>query len=409
MLERYSPAVVGQALKHVDTPALCIDLLGVEDNMSRLSKLFTSCKTRNKTATIRPIVKAHKCSEIAKIQLKGDYTKGVCCAKVCEAEAMMSAGIRDIYMSNEIIGMRKLDRLCTSMLSASIKKLRCAADSEEGVRQLQEAASKYNVTFDILIEVSVGQDRCGVASASEALSLAKFISEQPNLSLIGIQGYQGAAQHIRSKSEMRTEIANVVRIVTEVKETLISQPGLVQNPDTFVITGAGSGTLEFELSSGVYTELQPGSYLFNDVDYSKNCNDTEKQEGDSRWKGSMFILSTVMSRTIKTGSPSWVVVDAGIKAHSIDSGPPRLYGDPSVKTVNGGDEHFRLLFSDPSKLPQIGDKVLLQPGHVDPTFNMHDHVVAFRCPKQLFSSAEILEENPVVESVWEIDGRGPGF
>ena len=409
MLKRYTPALVGETLREVDTPALCVDLYAMDENITRLSKVFNSTMTRHKQATIRPIVKAHKCSEIAKIQLSGgNPVKGVCCAKVCEAEAMMMSGIKDIYMSNEIIGKKKLDRLCNAMNQSAVSTIRCAVDSEIGILQLQQAAEQHDVFFNILIEVGVGQDRCGVSSVSEAVELSSLIKQQSKLSLIGIQGYQGAAQHIRSKEEMRIEISKVTNIVTNVRDAIIDS-NLVDNSDNFVVTGAGSGSLEFELSSGVFTEIQPGSYLFNDVDYSKNLtSEPTVEEGDSKWKASLFILTTVMSKTIRKDT-SWIVVDAGIKSHSIDSGPPRWYGNSSFQTVNGGDEHFKIICEDSNLLPDVGDKLLLQPGHVDPTFNMHDHVVAFRSSKLTTSSNEILSENPTVESVWEIDARGPGF
>eukprot|EP01064_Diplonema_japonicum_P008145 TRINITY_DN15658_c0_g1_i1.p1 TRINITY_DN15658_c0_g1~~TRINITY_DN15658_c0_g1_i1.p1 ORF type:complete len:448 (+),score=98.53 TRINITY_DN15658_c0_g1_i1:45-1346(+) len=399
---RIVPATVGECLNDVDTPALCVDLNGIDENKFRLEVLV---KQSGRMVTARPIVKAHKCSEIAKYQLASDVTKGVCCAKVCEAEAVLTAGITDIFISNEIIGRKKTIRLTKAMKSANITKIRIAVDSIEGADQLEHAAQSDGVHFDVIIEVSCGQNRCGVSSPEEAVTIAHHIRQNcAKLNIIGIQAYQGAAQHIRSKQDMKDEIANVVRIASRTKDAL-QKAGF----EITVVTGAGSGTLDHELNSGVFTELQPGSYLFNDVDYSKNLSEAGTEEGESKWKASMFILTTVMSRTSRPDGSGWVVVDAGLKSHSIDSGMPALYGDATVTCVNGGDEHFKLLYPSSLDMPSIGEKVLLQPGHVDPTFNMHDHVVAFRSTRLPESSKDIMKDNPTVSHVWRVDARGAGL
>eukprot|EP01063_Lacrimia_lanifica_P004397 TRINITY_DN12458_c0_g1_i1.p1 TRINITY_DN12458_c0_g1~~TRINITY_DN12458_c0_g1_i1.p1 ORF type:complete len:453 (+),score=118.04 TRINITY_DN12458_c0_g1_i1:69-1427(+) len=406
------PGRVGERLSEVDTPALCIDLAGMDENMARLDRLLAASGRTD--VSVRPIVKAHKCSGIAQYQLTPAYCRGVCCAKVCEAEAMLAAGVTDIYVSNEIIGKKKLDRLATAMTCAGVASARIAVDSEAGVDQLAECIADHGVRFDLIIEVQCGQNRCGVAGPGEAAALAGHIRRrsqaQPGLRLIGVQAYQGAAQHIRSKHDMEAEIANVSRIAKE-SVAGIAAEGLFDVPsEQVVVTGAGSGTLRYELRSGVFTELQPGSYLFNDVDYAKNLAQGGEPVEETEWKASLFILATVMSVTQPAdGRRGWAVVDAGIKAHSIDSGMPRLYGAPDVECVNGGDEHFKLVYPTSTSLPAVGAKVLLQPGHVDPTFNMHHHAVAFRSAALPFSSAAIMAADPEVAHIWPIEAQGPGF
>ena len=393
---RILPSTAGERLLLADTPCLCIDLSALDENKRRLEALIAKHQNHHNIMA-RPIVKAHKTVNIAKYQLQSNVTRGVCCAKVCEAEAMLDAGITDILISNEIIGARKLDRLTKAMKSAGVQTVRIVADSVIGAAQLAEAAARSGCTFDVLIEISCGQLRCGVASPEQAVAVAREVRASANLRLIGVQSYQGAAQHFRSKTEMQNEIDKVTAITKDVLAPLQAESLFDVPANEIVVTGGGSGTFEYEMQSGLFTEVQPGSYLFNDVDYSKNLSADGSAEGEKKWKASLFLLTTVMSSTTRGDGSSYIIIDAGIKAHSIDSGMPRLYGHTDLVCVNGGDEHFKVEFPAGQTPPTIGDKVLLQPGHVDPTFNMHDDVVVFRSGGQHFTTEEMLATDPIVE------------
>ncbi|KAJ9457384.1 D-threonine aldolase [Diplonema papillatum] len=403
-----SAARVPKRLRDVDTPALCVDSTCLEENMRRLDAMMG----RHENVVARPIVKAHKSSEIAKLQLQSPSTKGVCCAKVGEAEVMLRAGIKDILLSNEVIGLPKLRRLTRAMTEAGVTSIRVVVDSEVEIEQLAEVLNETPgpLSVDVLIEVNCGQDRCGVASPEEAVALAEGIKRHgAGIRLIGIQAYHGSAQHIREKGKMEAAIRNAARIAGAVKAALLQRNLFAVGASDVVVTGAGSGTLEFEMASDIFTEVQPGSYLFNDADYSKNLDKNGHPENDSKWKASLFVLTTVMSKTTSSDGGGYIIVDAGIKSHSIDSGVPTLYGHPEVTCVNQGDEHFKLVYGKTSSMPSIGEKLLLQPGHVDPTFNMHDFVVLFRSHKLMTRYEDILAADPAVENVWQIDARGPGL
>eukprot|EP00754_Rhynchopus_humris_P034374 Rhum_TRINITY_DN15703_c0_g1::Rhum_TRINITY_DN15703_c0_g1_i1::g.161897::m.161897 len=406
---RVVPGAPGERLLEMDTPCLCVDLTSLDENMRRLDALLADHPAVN----VRPIFKAHKCASIAAHQLTGRAPNGICCANVSEAEVLLARGITDVLVANEIIGEKKLGRLTAAMRAAGVQTLRIIVDSPLGVAQLEAAAGAASVRFDVLVDVNCGQKRCGVNTVADAVALGSLVRGSPHLRLVGLQAYQGAAQHIRAKSDMEAEMGSVVGIAAAARAAL-EEAGLfdVAARDV-VVTGGGSGTLEYEMRSGVFTELQPGSYLFNDVDYSKNLSADGSDEGEAKWKASLFVLATVMSRTRCEDGSEYVVVDAGIKAHSIDSGMPSLYGSPSVQCQNGGDEHFKLVYAKEVagklRVPLVGEKVLLQPNHVDPTFNMHDHVAMFRTGKLPYSSEDVLAENPEVTDVWEIEARGPGY
>jgi D-serine deaminase-like pyridoxal phosphate-dependent protein len=150
------------------------------------------------------------------------------------------------------------------------------------------------------------------------------------------------------------------------------------------VTGAGAGSFPLELASGAYDELQPGSYIFMDADYSRN-------EFDAAWprfEQSLFVWTTVMSRP----TSSRAVVDAGLKASSVDSGMPQPWDLPGVDYVKASDEHGVLAIAAEARAPALGAKLLLVPGHCDPTVNLYDWFVCVR--------------RGVVESLWPVSARG---
>jgi len=159
--------------------------------------------------------------------------------------------------------------------------------------------------------------------------------------------------------------------------------------DCPVVTGAGTGSFEFETGSGVYTELQCGSYIFMDADYGRNLD----RDGapTKSFEPSLFVWATVMSRP--TGERA--IVDAGLKALAFDSGPPLVHDEPAAVYERASDEHGRLAIKGATNRLFIGDKVRLVPGHCDPTVNLYDWYVCIRGNR--------------VEAVWPITARGAGY
>jgi 3-hydroxy-D-aspartate aldolase len=154
------------------------------------------------------------------------------------------------------------------------------------------------------------------------------------------------------------------------------------------VGGAGTGTFEIEAASGVYTEIQAGSYCFMDADYAANLDADGKPI--SKFRHSLFVLATVMS----AAQPGVAVVDAGHKAVAIDSGMPLVWQRPDLKYVGASDEHGKLEFQSASMSPKVGDKLRLVPGHCDPTVDRFDWYVGVR--------------NGRVECLWPVAARG-GF
>ncbi len=374
MTER-PPAEVGMPLEAVDTPALLLDLDAFERNLGRLAAAVAGSPVR-----LRPHAKTHKCPAIALRQVAGGAV-GVCCQKVSEAEAMIAGGVPDVLVSNEIVGAPKLRRLAALARRARVA---VCADDPGNVADLSAAALAEGVRLPVLVEVNVGADRCGVEPGEPALALARQIAGSPGLRFGGLQAYHGSAQHIRDFAERRAAIEAAVEKVRRTLD-LLRREGIPCD----VVTGSGTGTYRFEAGSGVFTELQAGSYIFMDVDYARDLSEDGGPYRD--FEHSLFVYATVMSRPTKDRA----VVDAGLKALSMDSGPPAPHRMPDVEYVRASDEHGKLLLHDPNRALRVGDKLLLIPGHCDPTVNLHDWYVGVRDAR--------------VEALWAITARGPGF
>jgi 3-hydroxy-D-aspartate aldolase len=366
------PAEIGMPLDAVDTPALLLDLDAFERNIARLARAVAGMPVR-----LRPHAKSHKCPVIAMRQIASGAV-GVCCQKVSEAEAMVYGGVPDVLVSNEIVGTLKIHRLVALARQARVA---VCVDDAANVAALNEAATAFGVRLSVLVEVNVGSDRCGVEPGEPALALATQIAASPGLRFGGLQAYYGAAQHVRDCAKRKEAIQAAGEKIRRTVD-LLRHHGLTCE----VISGAGTGTYEFEAASGIWTELQAGSYIFMDADYLKNL----KADGTpgSEFESSLFVYATVMSRP----AADRAILDAGLKALSIDAGMPWVVGMPDVEYIRAADEHGKLTLHDPSRVLSLETKLLLVPGHCDPTVNLYDWYVGYR--------------NDRVETLWPITARG---
>lgn len=356
-----APASIGQKLEDVDTPALVLDLGAFEQNLSTLKSSVGN------SVRIRPHAKTNKCPDVAKRQIALGAV-GVCCQKVSEAEAMVEGGIGDVLVSNQVVGAPKLARLSALATKA---RLGICVDSAEGLAQLKASGADV----DVYVEIEVGMKRCGVAPGAPAVALAKEILGK-GMRFGGLQAYHGRAQHLRTMEERHAVIETAAQHVGHTKRML--QAAGIACP---IVTGAGSGTYMFEVQSGVWDEIQPGSYAFMDADYARN----EWAAPLPRFEHALFVLATVMSRP----SPGLAIVDAGLKASSVDSGMPGIWQRPGLTYTHASDEHGWVEGPD---VPRLGEKLLLVPGHCDPTINLYDWYVCVR--------------RGVVEALWPITARG---
>ncbi|MET4693822.1 3-hydroxy-D-aspartate aldolase BhcC [Endozoicomonas lisbonensis] len=369
------PAVPGMAETDIQTPCLILDLDALERNIITMGQYAKSMGVRHRVHG-----KMHKSVDIALLQEKLGDSCGVCCQKVSEAEVFARGGIKDILVSNQVRDPAKIDRLAR-LPKLGARTIVCV-DDIENVAQLAAAVNKYDTQLECLVEIDCGAGRCGVSEGQPVVDIAKAIAATPGLTFAGIQAYQGAMQHLESYNERKEKIDIAVGMVARTIDMLKAE-GL----ECDIVGGGGTGSYYFEGNSGVFNELQCGSYAFMDADYQRIHD--EKGEKISEFENSLFILTSVMSHT----KADKAICDAGLKAQSVDSGLPYVFGRDDVEYIKCSDEHG--IISDPEGVLKVNDKLKLVPGHCDPTCNVHDYYVGVR--------------NGIVETLWPVSARGKGY
>ena len=367
-----SPAQIGAPIDEIDTPALIVDLDAFEHNLEKMATFARDAGVR-----LRPHAKTHKCPTIARKQILAGAV-GQCCQKVGEAEALVRGGVRDVLVSNEVVGMGKLRRLASLATDATIG---LCFDAPEQVVEASRAATEFGVEFGALIEIEVGMQRCGVATPEAAAKLALQIANAPGLKFRGLQAYHGTAQHMATLAARQQAIACAADAVRGTVDRLQAS-GLPCE----LICGAGTGTFRMEGGSGLWNELQVGSYVFMDTEYARIGGDDGQRYREFRH--SLFVLATVMSAP----TADRAIVDAGLKSYSAEKGLPWIHGRDDLEVVGVSDEHGKIRIPAGAAPLRLGDKVMLIPGHCDPTVNLHDWYVAVRGGR--------------VESLWPISARG---
>jgi 3-hydroxy-D-aspartate aldolase len=366
------PAQPGMREDEVDTPALLIDLDAFEANLDKMAALVAPTG-----AKLRPHSKTHKSPVIAHLQMARGAV-GQCTQKVAEAEALAWGGVPDILVSNEVVGAAKLARFAAL---SKVARIAICADHPSHVAAIEAAARDAGVRLSVLVEIDAGGHRCGVAAGPVAVELARAIAASPHLRFGGLQAYHGPAQHKRTPAERRAAVAVAVEGVRLTVDLLHRQR--LECP---IVGGAGTGSFALEAGSGVYTELQAGSYIFLDADYGRNLD--EDGVPVTTFRHSLFVLATVMSAP----APGRAVLDAGHKAVAVDSGMPLVWQRPDLRIVKESDEHGTMEFGPETTAPVVGEKLRLVPGHCDPTVDRHDWYVGVR--------------NGRVECLWPIVARG---
>lgn len=359
----------GDPLTAIDTPALVLDLDAFDRNLQRMADALKGHPVR-----LRPHAKSHKCPEIARRQIALGAV-GVCCQKVSEAAVFVEAGIGDVLVTNQVVGAHKAQHLAQLARRARIGVL---VDDAQQVHDIAQAAQGQGVSIDVYVEVDVGGRRCGVVPGPDVARLARQVADQPSLRFAGLQCYHGPAQHRRTPDERAQAIAQA-SAAARLSRDLVQAEGLAVER----ITGAGTGSFLLERDSGVFNEIQAGSYIFMDRDYGDN----QRAPDDMAFEHALFVRTTVLSHTV----PRRAVVDAGLKASATDSGLPTFWQRPDLSYIKAVDDHGVLELAPGARLA-LGDALMLVPGHCDPTVNLYDELVCIRGDR--------------VEAVWPIAARG---
>lgn len=355
------------------TPALVVRRAALAANLAAMQAACAAAGVR-----LRAHGKMHKSSHIGRLQVEAGAV-GLCCQTVGEAEAFAAGGIADLLVTAPVPpwGAARL-----AALAASGARVAAVADSAAQIARLGEAARAAGTTLGLLVDVDLGQRRTGVAPA-DAPALAAQAAATPGLRYAGLQCYLGHLQHLAEAERAAAHAAAMAGLAALV--AALGRAGLA--PAT--VTGGGTGTAPLDLASGIFTELQAGSYAVMDVQYD---------EAGAAFAPALFLAATVVSAT----HASHVTVDAGLKALAADGPPPRVVAGaaPGSRFRFMGDEHGAIFhpsalphlagvadalafaaavarldgdsaFPPPADAPAEGAIVWLQPGHVDPTVNLH--------------------------------------
>ncbi|MGV6873384.1 3-hydroxy-D-aspartate aldolase BhcC [Pseudochelatococcus sp. B33] len=371
------PALPGMDEADIQTPCLILDLDALERNIRKLGDYARAHDMRH-----RAHGKMHKSVDVLKLQMELGGAIGVCCQKVSEAEVFARAGIKDILVTNEVRDPAKIDRLAR-LPNYGASVIVCV-DDVSNIADLSAAAQKHGTELGVFVEIDCGAGRCGVKTTADVLDIARAAAAASNLVFKGLQAYQGAMQHLDRYEDRKAKLDAAIAQVKEAVEALKAE-GL--KPE--IVSGGGTGSYYFESNSGVYNELQCGSYAFMDGDYGRILDKDGNRIDHGEWENSLFILTSVMSHA----KPHLAVVDAGLKAQSVDSGLPFIYGRDDVKYIKCSDEHG--VVEDPQGVLKINEKLRLVTGHCDPTCNVHDWYVGVR--------------NGKVETLWPVSARGKGY
>ena len=368
------PALPGMAEADIQTPCLIIDLEQLEYNLKRMADILAPYGVK-----LRAHAKMHKSVDVARQQHEIGGASGICCQKVSEAEVFARAGITDILVTNQVCDPLKITQLAG--IAATGCRLSVCVDDLANIAALSAEAVKQNTQILCLVELECGAGRCGVSHPDEVTKLAVAIDAADGLIFNGLQAYHGSIQHEQGYGQRKQAVEQVIIKVKACLDSL-SQVGLTCR----VVSGGGTGSFIFEASSGVYTEIQCGSYAFMDADYGRIQNQDGQRFDQAEWRNALFILTGVMS----TAVPGQAVCDAGLKVQSMDSGLPVIFGRDDIRYTTCSDEHG--IIEDKQNKLSINDKLRLVPGHCDPTCNLHDWYVCVRKGQ--------------VEEVWPISARG---
>ncbi|MEO0358903.1 MAG: 3-hydroxy-D-aspartate aldolase BhcC [Pseudomonadota bacterium] len=371
------PALPGMDAADIQTPSLVLDLDALERNIKKMGDYAKAHGMRHRVHG-----KMHKSVDVAKLQQELGGACGVCCQKVSEAEVFARGGIKDVMVSNQVTDPGKIDRLARMPKLGA--RVLCCVDDPDNVKDLSAGAVKHGTQIECLVEIDCGAGRCGVTTTQEVVNIAKMIDAADGLKFAGIQAYQGAMQHMDNYEDRKGKTQIAIDMVVDAVNGLKSQ-----GQECDIVGGGGTGSYQFESNSNIFNELQCGSYAFMDADYGRILDKDGNRIDEDEWENALFILTTVMSHA----KADKAIVDAGLKAQSIDSGLPTIFGRDDVEYVKCSDEHGVVM--DLQGVLNVNDKLKLVPGHCDPTCNVHDWYVGVRGGK--------------VEKLWPVSARGKAY
>ena len=360
-------------LEDLQTPALIIDLELFESNLTKMQTYLDQ-----QSIALRAHTKMHKCPIIAAKQIEKG-ARGVCAAKVSEAEVMCAAGIEDVLITSPIATLDKVNRFIK--VRKSHPGLKIVIDNEQSADLLASVADAEGLVVDVFVDLDPGMGRTGIEPGEKALQLVQHVGEQDALRFSGLQMYAGNCMHIEGFSKRRDKYTHIMKKGVETL-ALFEKAG-IKVP---VVSGGGTGTYNMESGLGLINELQAGSYAFMDIEY----RDIGGVDSDRflDFEVSLYVLVTAISQP----QSRLITVDGGFKSFASDKMAPEFRDVEGVIFHWGGDEHGIVQLDNPSYEIQLGNKLPMLTPHCDPTVNLHDFYFPYR--------------DGLVEEIWPISARG---
>ena len=358
----------------LSTPALLLDIDALDRNIQRMARFAKSTGVN-----IRPHSKGNKSIAIAKRQLAAGAI-GICCTTIGEAEVMGGAGGPSILVTSPVVTPAMIGRLLA--LNEKVEELVVVMDDASNADTVAGAIGSSGKPIGVLVEYDVGQGRTGVVGEDKAVALVRKISSMPELRYRGLQAYYGHLQHVPVFAERRVkaeaEIARIRSLVAALeREKLTPQ----------IVSGGGTGTFEIDAGSGLFTELQVGSYPFMDREYVEI---ESGQDPNARFEPALFVQAAV----VNAWRPDFAVVNAGYKSFATEGGPPVVWSPklPGAAYRLMGDEHGGISYDPASGRLALGDAVEFLVPHCDPTINLYDF---YHCVR-----------GDTLVDIWPVDARG---
>ena len=360
-----SQALVGQPIEAADTPALYVDLDALDHNAALMAQ-----RAAEQGVAWRPHVKASKSPDLAK-RLLASGAQGITCAKVGEAEAMAAGGIDDILIANEIVGLQKIARLIAVAQQA---RLCVAVDDPRNVEELSSAASAAGITLDVLVDINIGANRCGVTPEA-APALAQAVLDSPALNLRGLMGYEGHVMGIADLEEKEAKSAVAAEIFAEARRQ-VEAAGI----EVDIMSGGGTGNYWFNIAMGAANELQAGGGVLLDRTYQEKMRVPDHRQ-------SLFVQAQIVSTAVEGRA----VADAGWKTSGMHTGLPLCIAPEGVEVLGLNAEHTILSLTDGVTVTP-GDRITMIPNYSDSTMLLHRTLYAVR--------------NGIIEAAWPISAAG---
>jgi D-serine deaminase-like pyridoxal phosphate-dependent protein len=361
-----------EPVEALETPVLLADVDAMERNIEEYAAVADDAGV-----ALRSHVKTHKNAALAarEVGLTGGH--GVCCQTLGEVETMARNGIDDVYLSYQVVGERKLDRLC--WLDGTLDALATTVDSAATIQMLQDAAAKHDRTLNAILEIDMGLHRTGV-DPNDAVELARQVQNADDLAFDGILAYDS---HVKSISETEAEFEENCWEAMELAADVVAAIEQAGIPVDEVKVG-GTATSRYSCEHPVVTEINPGMYPFNDVGELK-LRPWEVSKDDC--------AATVLTTVISVPEEDRLVVDGGSKTFSLDKPQmPVPKNRDDIEYVNASEEHGWIDTSESEETFEVGDRLEFIVPHVCTTINLHDLIVGVSDGR--------------VEQLWEVQARG---